>query len=234
MNSKSFCGRRIITGIRILLVAALLGISTLSVSAFATEEAEAHGAAAHGAAAHGEEPLNWFDISNKDAPPLSALIFNFAVLVLLVYLMLRKSLSARFKNRQATLETEIKEAREMKDKAEKALKDAKAKIESIDLEMAKLREEILSAGKAESSRVLADAEAQATRLRADATAMVDQQLAQMTHEIRKEIAEEVVGLAERLIRERISAKDRDRFVDEYLNEIAPRTSSIPSEGWDGR
>ena len=92
-----------------------------------------------GDANDGGHHLNWFDYGNKEAPPLAILIFNFIVLGVLVYFIVRKSLGERFKNRKLVLEEAIAEAAEMKARAEKALADARAKSAALDSEMAKLR-----------------------------------------------------------------------------------------------
>ena len=181
---------------------------------------------------HSSESLNWFDFSNKEAPALGALFINFIVVGYVVYLILRKSIRARFQNRRQVLESEIAEAREMKQRAEQALLAAQEKMKSIDLEMAKIREEILNAGKAENARILSAATASAERMQKDAAAIAEQQIANMAEELRREIVEDISALAEKMISERIDNNDHQRLTEEYVSEITPH-SSLPAKSWDG-
>jgi F-type H+-transporting ATPase subunit b len=167
-------------------------------------------------AGQGTSSPNWIDFSNKHAPPIVALLVNFVLLSFIVYFVLRKPLGARFKNRKETLERAIEEAREMKDRAEKTMLEARARIGAMDSEMDSVRRRILEAGEAESTHILEDAKEQSTRLRADAKSMVEQEISQMAEGIRRQIAEEVVAMAERLVREKIVSADHDRLTREYL------------------
>jgi len=189
------------------------------------ENAE-HGAEAEHGGDHHSHGLNWLDFSNKEAPPLVALIANFLMLFGILYLILRKSLAARFQNRKEDFETALREAEEMRARAETIFKEARVKMDAIDLEMARLREEILSVGNAQNAQILKDAEAQSTRIRSDAKAMVDQEIAVLTQEIRKRVVGEVVSLAEQIVREKIEKSDHDRITSSYVEGMGP-SSYLP-------
>ncbi len=171
-----------------------------------------HGDAGH----HGTLEINWFDFSRKPAPVL-ALLINFALLVFILYILLRKSLTKRFKDRKETLEVALKEAEEVKAAAEKALGQARAKMESIDREMGKIREDVVAAGQAESARIVEDAKTRAERMRSDAKVMVEQEIARMAQGIREQVTEEIVAMAEQLVREKIARADHDRLAKDYLD-----------------
>lgn len=212
-----------------MLVVLSFGVGAFANSVLASEEAshgDAHGAEAGHGGDHHAQGLNWFDFTNKEAPPLVALIANFLILFAILYKILSKSLSARFQGRKEDFETALKEAQEMKARAEKAYKEARAKMDAIDLEMARLREEILGAGKAQSARILEDAEAQSTRIRSDSKAMVDQEIAMLSQDIRKRVVEEIVSMAEQLVREKIEKSDLDRLTSEYVEGMGP-SSYLP-------
>ncbi len=181
------------------------------------------------AMAEGGHGLNLYDFSREGAPPLVALVFNFICLVILLYFILRKGLSARFKNRKEALVTALKEAEDMKARAEKALKDARAKMGALDREMAKLRGEIVDAGKSESTHLLDQAQKQAERMRSDAKTMVEQEIARMADDIRKEVVDEIIKMAEQRVQEKVENTDHNRIVGEYLQGMNPKSSpSIPS------
>ncbi|MCP4603983.1 MAG: ATP synthase F0 subunit B [Proteobacteria bacterium] len=170
-------------------------------------------------AGHHAEHLNWFDFTDEHSTPVVALLFNFICLLLIVYFILRKPLSQKFKDRKETLEKAINEANQMKARAEKALSQARSKMQAIDVEMARIRQEILDAGKAESARILEDAEAQAERMRSDAKAAVEQEIARLAQGIREQFADEVVAMAEQLVHKQIESVDHERLARDYLEGI---------------
>jgi F-type H+-transporting ATPase subunit b len=176
-------------------------------------------------AKHGGSHLNWFNFSNKEAPPIAALIFNFICLVIIVYFIVRKSLGQRFRDRKYVLEVAIKEAADMKANAEKALAEARAKSEALDTEMAKLRGEIIETGKSESAQLLEDADKQSKRLRADAKIMVEQEVARIAQSIREEVVTEMVSMAGQRVQEKIERSDQDRLAKEYLDGMVPKSET---------
>ncbi|MCP4676310.1 MAG: ATP synthase F0 subunit B [Deltaproteobacteria bacterium] len=200
----------------------------VSADGHGSEEAAEDGHGAHEDAGHGGHTLNWFDLTNKKKPAVVALLFNFALLVIIVYFMLRKSLAKRFKDRKVTLETALKEAEELKAKAEKALTEARAKMNAIDSEMAKVRKDILEAGEAESTRIVEEADARAKRMQADAKMMVEQEIARISQEIREQVSEEIITRAEQLVREKIERADHDRLSRDYLNGLKESSQSADS------
>ncbi len=193
-----------------------------------SEETAEEGHDAHDDGGHDAHSLNWFDFSNEKTPPVVALLINFVLLVIIVYFMLRKSLANRFKDRRETLEIALKEAEELKAKAETALAEARAKMGAIDSEMAKVRKDILEAGKAESTRVVEEADTRATRMRTDAKMMVEQEIARMAQDIREQITEEIVTKAEQLVRDKIERADHDRLSRDYLNGLRDSSQSADS------
>ena len=213
---------------RLASAAALLAALALSPAHSAAADAEdAHAEASHDG--HGQRDLNWFDFTDPETPPLIASFFNFALLAVLVYLILRKPIGEKVRTRRDTLEAAVSEAREMRDRAEAALAEAREKTEALDLEMARLRKEILDRGKAESDRIDAEAEKRSDRIARDAEALVEQEIARMSQRIREEVVDGVIGRAEEILRETVRAEDQARLSSEYAESMdagrAPRGES---------
>jgi len=177
--------------------------------------------------AEGSHELNLFDFSNESAHPLVALVINFALLAVIVYLVLRKPLGKRFQNRKAELVKAIEEAREAKTRAEEAAEAAREKMAAIDRELSRLREEIRGAGKTESAHIVETAEARSRRLIDDTRLLIEAEVARAAQDIREEVAERIIEEARQLIRDRISQADHERIHAEYLNDIS-REGASPS------
>jgi F-type H+-transporting ATPase subunit b len=209
------------------LTESLLFIAFVFIAAPASLSAEETGAdqaAETEAADHPAPELNLFDFSNEHAHALVALFANFIILVIAVYFIMRKPLGKRFRDRKAELVKAIEEAREAKEKAEAAADAARRKLASIDDEIAALKEEILSAGRSESTAVVDAAEARAKRLLADTEALVESEVARVAQGIREALVDQIIEEAKALIRERISGEDHDRLTKEYLKEMAEARS----------
>ena len=97
-------------------------------------------------------PMNWFDFSHwtGDNPnptaPLIALLINFAILVFLLVRILRNPMRVKFQTRRSELEAAFKEANELKEAAQKAIAEARARREAIDDEMNQIRKQLREAG----------------------------------------------------------------------------------------
>lgn len=170
--------------------------------------------------AEGPHSLNLFDFSSETSHPLVALVINFILLAIIVYFILRKPLSKRFKDRHADLVQAIEEAKAAKERAETAARAAREKMARVDQEMESLRDEIVAAGKATDAHMVSEAEARAKRLIEDTRTLVDSEVARITQGIREEVVEQIVEAAKQLIRDKISEEDNRRLTREYLREMS--------------
>ena len=178
-------------------------------------------------ASHHEAPhLNFFDFSAEDSHPLVALFFNFIALVVIVYLLMRKPLGNRFKQRKEALETALAAAGAAKEKAEAAIRTARSKSEAIDEEMAKLREEIIVSAEKESAAIVARAEAQAKRLLDDTESLVAHEISMLAENLREEVVEDIVKQATDEIRRQISDADHQRLAAGYLSEVKQTANTV--------
>ncbi|HUT78597.1 MAG TPA: hypothetical protein VM285_12965 [Polyangia bacterium] len=181
-------------------------------------------AAGDAGATHGQLPINWFDFSNPVTPPFIATIINFLLLVVVVFLIMRKPIGNMVRTRRDNLVAALEEARQAQEEAERELAAARTKTETLDLEMARLRHEILEAGRSEARRIAAEADQRAERMRADTEAVIGQEVARMADAIRAEAVAAVVARAESTLRETVARADHDRLAREYvasMDGIAP-------------
>lgn len=190
----------------------------VSSTVLAEEAGASHGdeAAETGQSAHS---LNWIDLSNEETPPLIPMFFNFLVVGVLVYLILRKGLGAKVRNRKLELESALAEANALKKEAEEAMAIAKERSAALDLEMAKIRKDILESAKKQAEQIEQDAQARAQRMQGESTALVAQEVSLMSTQIRKEVVEQIVAMAEKRIVEKITKADHDKIAKEYLDSV---------------
>ena len=200
-----------------LIFGLVLTCTLCGVGPAAAEPAEGDKAAEQ-AGAH--EGLNWFGFSEGETrPALGFMIINFVVVGVIVFIILKGPIGRRVTTRRYALVKALDEANAMKVEAQRALEEARAKMEMLEIEMARIREELLSGGKAEATRIGAEADRRAVRMHEDASTAVQQEVARMSQEIREEMVHAVIAAAERAVTEKINAADHARLSTEYVDSI---------------
>ena len=179
----------------------------------------------HHEAGHGHDAeIEIFDWDSDDVPPLGFMFINFAILCVLVYIILRKPIGNRVKNRKADFESALNEANALKADAEKAMAEVKSKSELLDQEMVEIRKDVLENGKREASRITAEAEKRAARMKVDTEILVKQELARMADKIRAEVIEQITLVATQTLVEKITTTDQDKLAVEYIKSMNESSS----------
>ena len=144
---------------------------------------------------------------------------NFAILITVLILILRKPLGKALKGRVedikeelADLEAKREEARREYALIEKRLADAVGERDAI---LAEFRQQ----GEREYEKILSNAKLLAERVKSQAQFTIEQETAQAKAELRKEVAELSAGVAEDLLKQNINADDQARLVGEYMTKV---------------
>lgn len=215
---------------RLGLFVLVASLATLPATALAQDHGEhgEHGAVeahgdAHGAAegghgdAHGGEhhaEINTFELGGS--------IVNFALLLVILFVLLRKSVPEFLRNRRASVVEGMEEARRVKEEAEAKYKEYSQRIDNLDAELDRLREEMRRAGMDERDRIVADASKRAEKMRDEARFLIEQQMKQLREDLTREAIEAAIGAAEAMLVKSTTPQDQERLAKEYLGSI--RTS----------
>ena len=188
--------------------------------------AEGHGAAegdhATGAGHHGPEAINWTDIGDKKRPAIIALVINFGVLMTLYYLLGKKPIAAALKQRRVTIGKDIDEAQALLDEAKELAKTYQAELKNADADASTAKAGLISAGKGEVDRMLADAQERADRMKRDADRLVEQERKQVHLDILNETVDLAVHEAAKLLEKSVTADDHVRLAQDLLAELGRR------------
>jgi F-type H+-transporting ATPase subunit b len=162
--------------------------------------------------------MNLFEFG-RETPPFIAMLVNFGILAGAYYLLGRRPIAAGLQNRRNAIAKDIDDAQAMKRAAEERAKTYQGKLETLEQEMRTAREALVRAGEAERDRLITEAEANAERMRKDAAFLVTQELKQIRQDLRKDMVNAAVGMAEHLLRERVTPADQERLAEEYLADL---------------
>jgi len=191
-----------------------------------------HGAGAE-ERAHRAEPMNWTNFrapATRDAhgvahpapTPFIANLVNFAILLLLLYMALRRVINPALASRRSAVEAEIGEAQRLRAEAETIHREYTDKLARLDDVIAEMRREFREGGEAERERIVREAREKAERMQADADVAIAQELRQMREDLLREAVEAAVSGAESAIAKAIAPADQTRLVDEYLSSLENR------------
>jgi F-type H+-transporting ATPase subunit b len=207
----------------VTLLAAAMAMGT---AAFAQE----HGATPHEGGFHMPDAINWTgvggevvhtdehgrEVRSPRPPPFVGPIVNFAILLVLGYMAVTRSINPSLMARRASVESEIAEAKRLHDEAQAMHAEVTSKLGSLDAEIATLKAQFTAAGEAERDRIVAEARARVERMRADGTATIEQEMKNLREDLRREAIIAATAAAEATVRSSIGADDQRRLADEYL------------------
>lgn len=150
---------------------------------------------------------------------LGAAFINFAILIFIVRKLAAKPLSDHLSAQRAEVEQGMREAAEMKEKAEAAYKEYSERLETLDAEVAKLRSDIEAAAKREKTLIVEEGKANAARIAADTEAMVERHSAALGDSIRREVVEASITAAEEALRTALTADDQRKLADDFNTRL---------------
>ena len=209
MKIPGHCGKRELRSLCAMLMVVAVIMLVGMAPAWASEGG-GHGSEAGGE--HGAASKPW---QTTD----TAKVLNFAVLAIGLFLVLRKPVSQALSDRIKGIKQELEDLENRKTQVEKQLADYDAKLATLDREAEQIVAEYVRQGEEARARILKEAEMAADKLKEQAQKNIQHEFAQAKQTLQAEIVEKALAKAEGLIRDKISAEDQDRLVDEYLEKV---------------
>ncbi len=145
--------------------------------------------------------------------------FNLGVFAFIIYLLLKKPLSAAFKAKREAIRAELIKAEEEKQAALNQLTLVEAKLARVESESNEIVEKAHLEANEEKARILREAEDEVARMRAQAEAEIERKAQQVRLELRRFSAEESVRLAEEKIKQNIDAAKDAKLIKANIQSI---------------
>ncbi len=146
-------------------------------------------------------------------------VINFVVLAVALGFVLRKPLSQALKSRTQGIKDQLADLEARKDEAEKKLAEYNEKLSRLEKEAEKIIADYIKQGEEARARILKEAESAAEKLKIQARRNIDQEFEQAKLKLEADIFEKALVEAEKIIKEKITAQDQDKIVDEYLEKV---------------
>jgi F-type H+-transporting ATPase subunit b len=146
-------------------------------------------------------------------------IINFAILVGVLLYFIRKPAVEAIRNSIESVRTMIQEAEVAREEAEARMREAEDRLAGVDKEIEELITHAREEAEVEKERVLADAQSAVEKLKKEAVVAIEQELKKSQDLLTREAADAAVVLAEKIISEKVSPEDHQKFVTEYLEKL---------------
>ena len=185
----------------IAVVALVLGVAAV---AYAAGDGEHAAEAAH----HG---LNWKDFLFR--------VVNFVLVFGVIAKLAGKKIVGFFRGRGEAIENQLSDLESRKAEAAKRLAEIEASISNLSDEKARIEDEYRRQGEALRDSIVAAAEAKAVQIKEQAASAAAAEARVAMQELRAQLADSVVAAAKASLEKKLTAKDQDKLVDEYLTKV---------------
>src|SRR5690606_6674837 len=123
----------------------------------------------------------------------------------------------------------MEEARRLKAEADVKYAQYSERIDNLDAELERLREELRRSGMDERDRIVGEASRKAEKMREEARFLIDQQMKQLRQDLTREAIEAAVAAAELVLTQGTTPQDQERLAKDYLGTIRKTVVSKTGE-----
>ena len=147
-------------------------------------------------------------------------IINFLILVgALAFMMKKMDLKGYFKKRTELIEQSLREAREAKELAQKALAEVEERLKTKDSEVENIIAAARQSGEKEKARLVEEGDKLKARILEQARTNIDYEVKRAKEAIKEEAVEIALELAEKKLKEKLSKDEQLKLLEESLAKI---------------
>jgi F-type H+-transporting ATPase subunit b len=146
-------------------------------------------------------------------------VMNFLVLVVALFLLLKKPASQALNSRISDIKEELETLESEKTAAEKKLAEYNQKFSDLENEAKQLLDDYIKQGESAKQRIIDEAKLTADKMQAQAKKNIDQEFGLAKKALQEEIMDRAVALAENLIKNNITNEDQDRLIGEFTEKV---------------
>jgi F-type H+-transporting ATPase subunit b len=161
--------------------------------------------------------------------PVGAMLLNTALLFWLLVRFGGPKISEALKARKHRITSGMQQAAAMREEAEERLREYEVKLEKVDEQIERAKQQILVVAKAERDQVLKEAKDKRDRMERDARLVIEQELKAVRETLHEEVVREAVQAARQVLAEQSTPADEHRLQDEYLTTIHHSNLTVRGE-----
>ncbi len=146
-------------------------------------------------------------------------IINFGILFIILYKFGKKPLQSMLKQRTEIIEKTLKEAREAKELAEKALREVDVRLKEKDKEIAEILAVTKRSGEVERENLIEQGDRLREKILEQAKANIAYELKHAKEAIKAEAAEIAIELAEKKLKEKLTKEEQEKLLEESIAKM---------------
>jgi F-type H+-transporting ATPase subunit b len=146
-------------------------------------------------------------------------IINFGILFFILFKFGKKPIQAFLKQRSETIEKTLKEAREAKELAEKALREVDTRLKEKDKEIQDILAVSKRSAEVERDSLIEQGDRLKEKILEQAKANIAYELKHAKEAIKAEAAEVAIELAEKKLKEKLTKEEQEKLLEESITKI---------------
>ncbi|MEW6668254.1 MAG: ATP synthase F0 subunit B [Thermodesulfobacteriota bacterium] len=145
---------------------------------------------------------------------------NFALLVIILYVVLKKAgVKNMFAARGEEIEKHLEALKKAKEEAEQEYRDLEQQIREFEKSKQGIMEQFRAEGLAEKQKIIAEAEARVAQILEQARATMVREVESAKDRLRQDLLGMAAQKAEEMLEKQMTDKDQDRLVDEFIERV---------------
>lgn len=216
--------------IHLIIAAAIVCLLAVTAVAHATSQEAAHDTAttqaAHGEAAaeaaHGEVHGEADGHGEHHGLPWGnyiARVINLIIFIGIIWYAAGKKIKAFFGGRSKQIREDLDDLETRKNEAAKKLQDVEKSIANLNQEKQSILDEAKKQGEAMKEAIIEKAKKDAVQLTEQAKRSAEFEAKTAVDDLRAQMADLVVDAAVKIVQDKLSDKDHEKLVDEYLTKV---------------
>jgi F-type H+-transporting ATPase subunit b len=146
-------------------------------------------------------------------------VMNFLVLMVALFLLLKKPASQALKSRISEIKNELETLEAEKSDAAKKLAEFNQKFSELENEARQLVDDYIKQGESAKQRIIEEAKQTAEKMQAQAKKNIEQEFILAKQDLQEEIMDKAIALAENIIKNNITNEDQDRLISEFTEKV---------------
>ena len=213
--------KRIETVVALILMLAVMTVFAASVYASSQTESATEQVAHEAADAAHEEVAEHQEGGEHKIPWMNFIlrVVNFAIFIGIIWWAAGKKIAAFFGGRRKQIREDLDDLSARQAEAEKKLKGVESSIANLEQEKKAILQQAQEQGEALKQSIIEKAKADAAALKAQAERTAANEAKAALDTMRAQMADLVVEAARKMIQDKLTEKDHEKLVDEYLTKV---------------
>ncbi len=147
-------------------------------------------------------------------------VINFSLLVIILFLVIRKTtIKDFFKNRREEIKMKFEDLKTERQAAEGRYRELERKLKEFEIKKREIIEQFRAEGTAERDKIIAEAKKRAEQIVAQADLTIEREIQGAQDRLRQELVDIAAQRAEEIIANEIRGSDQDQLVNEFIERV---------------